>query len=77
MQDEKDRDKIVADAIKSGKCPFGMLEEGQTMGQCPSGFPGCGCADEKMLNPHLCDEWEKMIAEYNPQESTEIDDDNF
>ena len=52
MQDEE-RDKIVAEAIKGGKCPFGYLKEGQSMGHCPLGFPGCGCADEWMLNPYL------------------------
>lgn len=51
-----DRDKIVADAIKAGKCPFGYLKEGQSMGHCPLGFPGCGCADELLLNPNLKDE---------------------
>ena len=73
----EDRDKIVADEIKAGRCPFGYLKEGQSMGHCPLGFPGCGCADERMLNPHLHDEWEKMIAEYDPGESAELDDDHF
>jgi hypothetical protein len=50
---EDERDKIVADAIKAGKCPFGELKEGQTMAHCPLGFPGCGCADELMLNPYM------------------------
>lgn len=59
MPDEKDRDKIVADAIKSGKCPFGMLEEGQTMGHCPIGFPGCACADEWIVNTLLTEEPER------------------
>lgn len=55
--DEKQaaRDKLVADSIKSGKCPFGMLKEGQTIGHCPLGFPGCGCGDELMVNPYLTD----------------------
>lgn len=47
------RNIYVAEMIKSGKCPFGALEEGQTMSQCPSGFPGCACGDEYMLNSFL------------------------
>lgn len=57
MTDERDR--IVANEIRAGRCPFGMLAEGQTMGQCPHGFPGCGCADEWMANPHLKEEFLK------------------
>lgn len=49
--DKRDRD--VADTINAGKCPFGNLSEGQTMAHCPSGFPGCGCGDELICNPHL------------------------
>jgi len=52
MTDEE-RDTIVAEAIKSGKCPFDRLEDGETIAHCPLGFPGCGCADELMLNPYL------------------------
>ena len=50
---EDERDKIAADEIKQGKCPFGELAEGQTIAHCPLGFPGCGCGDEIMLNPYL------------------------
>jgi hypothetical protein len=50
---EDERDRVVAQLIKSGTCPFGMLQPGQTIGYCPSGFPGCGCGDEIMNNPHL------------------------
>lgn len=53
MKDE--RDKLVADEIRAGRCPFGYLKEGQTIGHCPLGFPGCGCGDELMLNEHLKD----------------------
>lgn len=35
--------------IKAGRCPFGMLKEGQVIGQCPAGFPGCACMDEIMV----------------------------
>lgn len=49
----EDRDRHVAGEIRAGRCPFGMLDEGQTMAQCPFGFPGCGCADEWMVNPLL------------------------
>lgn len=48
--------RITADTIKSGKCPFGQLKEGQTLAHCPLGFPGCGCADELVFNPYLQDE---------------------
>jgi hypothetical protein len=47
------RNISVADEIKASRCPFGYLKEGQTIGHCPLGFPGCGCADELMLNPFL------------------------
>ena len=57
MTDERDR--IVADEIRAGRCPFGMLAKGQAMAQCPSGFPGCGCADEWMVNPLLEEEFLK------------------
>lgn len=50
---ERDRDRKVADAIKRGECPFGSLKPGEYISQCPSGFPGCGCADELMLNPYM------------------------
>jgi len=53
--EDEERDKIVACAIESGKCPFGKLKEGQTIAHCPLGFPGCGCADELQLNPFLKD----------------------
>lgn len=53
---QEERDKFVAKEIKSGKCPFGMLKEGQTTGHCPLGFPGCGCGDEILLNPYLQEE---------------------
>jgi hypothetical protein len=55
MATEDERDQIVAEAIKQGKCPFGYLKEGQTIVHCPLGFPGCGCADEIQLNEHLKD----------------------
>jgi hypothetical protein len=42
-------------AIKEGKCPFGQLKEGQTMGHCPAGFPGCACMDELMADPDYLD----------------------
>lgn len=50
---DQERDKFVASEINSGRCPFGYLKDGQTMGRCPLGFPGCGCGDELMLNPYL------------------------
>lgn len=52
---EEARDKKVADEIRSGRCPFGKLAEGQSIAHCPLGFPGCGCGDEIMLNPFLAD----------------------
>lgn len=50
---EEDRDKFVADEIRAGRCPFSSLQPGQSMAHCPSGFPGCACADELMVNPFL------------------------
>lgn len=55
MDNQDFRDRLVASVIKSGKCPFGMLQEGKPMATCPLGFPGCACADELMLNPYLQD----------------------
>lgn len=53
---EDERDKFVAAEIKAGRCPFKMLQAGQTMAHCALGFPGCACADELMFNPYLQDE---------------------
>lgn len=50
-----DRDAFVAQAIKAGICPFGNLQPGQSMVHCPSGFPGCECADELECNQYLKD----------------------
>lgn len=58
---EEERDKFVAEEIRAGKCPFGMLKEGQTIGHCPLGFPGCGCADEEMVNPFLREEFQEKM----------------
>jgi len=55
MDNQDLRDRVIADAIKSGKCPFDMLQDGKPMSTCPLGFPGCGCADELMINPYLQD----------------------
>jgi hypothetical protein len=52
---EDERDYFVAKIIRKGKCPFSNLKEGQSMGHCPLGFPGCNCADEIMLNEYLED----------------------
>lgn len=53
--EQASRDKWVADEIRAGRCPFGSLLPGQNIAHCPSGFPGCGCGDELMLNPFLKD----------------------
>ena len=51
--DDDTRDRLVAERIKAGECPFGWLKPGQTMAHCRLGFPGCGCGDEWMLNRYL------------------------
>ena len=51
LTDEKQ--KLVAMLIKNNICPFGVQPPGKALATCPSGFPGCGCADELMLNPYL------------------------
>jgi hypothetical protein len=56
---EDERDRFVADEIRAGRCPFGNLREGEGIAHCPSGFPGCGCADELMLNSYLGDLFQK------------------
>ncbi len=48
------RSALLAE-IKEGKCPFGQLKEGQNMGHCPAGFPGCACMDELMADPDYMD----------------------
>lgn len=53
---EEERDCIVAEAIRARNCPFGQVPDGQGIRgkwSCPLGLPGCGCADEEMLNPFL------------------------
>jgi len=62
---EDERDKFVAQEIKAGKCPFGNLKEGQSMGHCPLGFPGCGCADEQMENPYLKESEEEFDRKFD------------
>lgn len=60
MAEERDsrnkRDYMLAQQIKAGKCPFGNLKEGQSIAHCPSGFPGCACADEFECNKYLKEE---------------------
>lgn len=60
---EEERDKLVADEIRAGRCPFGWLKPEQGIGHCPLGFPGCGCGDEIMLNPFL----EDMLTAPEPE----------
>ena len=57
-------EKVIAEAILRGECPFGELKEGQSMGHCPLGFPSCGCADEYMINPFLTEEFNARIDKY-------------
>ena len=71
---QQERDKTVADAIRKGECPFGMLQPGQTIAHCPSGFPGCGCGDEMMLNPFLKD---LLPTEVPPPRESEDSDDTW
>jgi hypothetical protein len=52
---EEERDRTVAEAIKRKECPFGHVLPGESLATCPLGFPGCGCADELLLNPFLQD----------------------
>ena len=52
-QDESDQ--YIANEIKQGHCPFGMLS-GDRKGVlfcCELGLPGCACADELDFNPYL------------------------
>jgi hypothetical protein len=59
-----ERDKIVADKILNGECPFGCLEPNKTMSQCPIGFPGCNCMDEMAYNPFLKKHYLETLASY-------------
>lgn len=56
--------QYIADEIRAGRCPFGRLSEGQSMAHCPSGFPGCACADEWTCNPILSKELDSMYEQY-------------
>jgi hypothetical protein len=31
-------------------CPYGQVPPGESLAKCPSGFPGCSCADDMMLD---------------------------
>lgn len=53
FKNEDERDAYVASEIKAGRCHFGMLQPGQSIAHCPSGFPGCGCGDELLENTYL------------------------
>lgn len=57
---EDERDRIVAAEIRAGRCPFGEWKPGDPggIGICHLGVPGCGCADEFMLNPYLQKEFD-------------------
>jgi len=50
---EIEKQKLVAMLIKNKICPFGVQAPGKEVATCPAGFPGCGCADELVLNPYL------------------------
>lgn len=50
-----ENEALKATIIKRRLCPFGRLEEGQSMAHCPSGFPGCACGDEIQTNKYLQD----------------------
>lgn len=64
MEDAK-WDKLKADTIRAGKCPFDELKPGQTMAHCPLGFPGCECAYEIEHNQYLYDMQEKLVESYS------------
>lgn len=49
------QEACTAAQIARGICPWRMTAHGE-MAKCPLGFPGCSCADELMLNPHLQEE---------------------
>lgn len=55
---EDERDRAVAAFIIQGKCPFGLLQEGQTIAHCLLGFPGCDCGFELMDNPYLKEKYD-------------------
>tara|TARA_Y100000310_G_scaffold317145_1_gene369669 strand:+ start:2213 stop:2485 length:273 start_codon:yes stop_codon:yes gene_type:complete len=50
---EKENQALKLMLIDNGICPFGAIEPGAPMGTCPSGFPGCACADELLNDPRL------------------------
>jgi hypothetical protein len=48
------------EAMTGPTCPFGEWKPGDPggIGICHLGVPGCGCADEFMLNPYLQEEFD-------------------
>lgn len=65
-----DPDLFLATEILAKRCPFNQLKPGEEMPHCPLGFPGCSCADEWMVNPHLTKIIDDSFAEYLAAEAT-------
>jgi hypothetical protein len=54
LQAEIDRLREENSALKkmlrdNNICPYRMLPPGEHWSKCPAGFPGCGCADDIVL----------------------------
>jgi len=45
---QKENDYLKKMLRDNSICPYGALPPGEPMAKCPSGFPGCACADDVM-----------------------------
>ncbi len=56
----KDENRILRGLIQTNpdwRCPHGF--DVPTMGHCPSGFPGCACADDRIAV--LCEDEDRIV----------------
>lgn len=63
---EEDKEKLIALCIRNDICPFIQGLKPSSL-LCPRGFPGCGCEDEVLLNPHLQDMRDKCLPPEDAQ----------
>jgi hypothetical protein len=59
-------DRLTTLLWKANVCPHGMVREGQPVGTCLAGFPGCVCMDAVMRRkpePHLPNAHIEVVSE--------------
>lgn len=42
---EEECDRLIAFCWRNNLCPYGMVRQGEPVGTCIVGFPGCACMD--------------------------------